>query len=209
MFDIWIRAIKPGLATDKAVATYEVLLQEEPNPTLGKGVKWVAVAGMIAGAIGGFLGLIFGVAQGVPAGGLFVGWIVSVILVPIEAVIGFVIGSAILLAIAKALGGQGNLGSQSYVLAAAQAPMTIISVALGTIPVAGDTFSGLAGIYAGWLGLIAMRAAHRYGWGKAVLTVLMPVIVVIPIICLLLLLGPVVGNVFSNIVGGLEMTPVP
>jgi len=49
-------------------------------------------------------------------------------------------------------------------------------------------------------GVLALRAAHRYGWGKAVLTLLIPVVVIAGlVICVLLLLGPVIGETYQQI----------
>lgn len=109
MFEIWIRAI-----TQPSQATYEALLQEEHTPTLSKAAGWMALAGLIAGIIQGLLGG--------SAGGL--------LCAPITAVLSalfFAIGSLILLAIARALGGEGDLDSQSYLLAAAEAAIPIMT----------------------------------------------------------------------------------
>lgn len=106
------------------------------------------------------------------------------IMIPIIGVIGIIISSVILLGIAKVLGGKGNLVSQTYVLAAIQAPMTIILIPLRTtVNGLSDTpfeviglITGLIilfplAIYSGWLSIVALRATHAYSGGLALLTV--------------------------------------
>ena len=119
----------------------------------------------------------------------------------------WVLGMAILQAIARRLGGEGDLGSQAYLLAAAGAPMGIVSTVLSSIPAVGQVLNALASLYAVYLSVLGLQAAHRYSGGKAVLTLLIPIIVVIVLVGgVLLLLGPVVGGVYQNILeqsGGL------
>lgn len=194
MFDIWIRAI-----TQPRLATYQGFLEEEPNPTFGKTAGWIALAGLIAFVISGVLLAIFG---GGLAESVFTTLICGLIATPIAAVIGFVIGSAILLAVAKLLGGEGTFARQSYVLAAAWAPMSIVSAILSALPVVGPFLGILVWLYNLWLAVLALQAAHGYTAGRAVVTVLAPALLLfvpICIIAILLLIGPAVGNVFSTI----------
>jgi hypothetical protein len=194
MFNIWLRAI-----TQPRLATYQALLEEEPNPTFGKAAGWMALAGLIAGIISGLLLLIAG---GQPLELVLTNLICGLIAVPILAVIGFAIGSAILLAIAKLLGGEGTFDQQSYLLAAASAPMSIVSGILAPLPLVGPVLSLLASLYYLWLSVLALQAAHRYTPGRAVVTVFAPALLIFVPICviaILLLIGPAVGNVFSTI----------
>jgi hypothetical protein len=142
MFSTWLRAF-----TRPVLATYEELLRGEPNPTLGKAVGWIAIAGLIAGAVSGLLNLLFGMVRGESLGTLLVSWLKSLVTTAGGAVISFVILSAFWHAIARAFGGQGNLGSQSYLLAAAEAPVSIISGSLSTIPSVGGVIAWVASIY--------------------------------------------------------------
>ncbi len=187
MFDIWIRAI-----TQPSQATYEALLQEEHTPTLGKAAGWMALAGLIAGIIQG----------------LFSGSPGSVLCSPFSAVLAaifFAIFSLILLVIARALGGEGDLDSQSYLLAAAQAPMTIVSAILGIIPLVGPLLGFLASLYTLWLNAIALQVAHGYSMGKALLTVLIPAIVVFALImCCFMMFAASVSDVFDEIQDSLD-----
>ena len=166
MFSIWVRAISRPV-----LATYEELLQQEPNPTLDKAVAWIGIAGLVAGAVSGSLSLLFGMAQGGSGGTPLTSWVVSVIRFPVILVISFVVSSAIMLVIARAVGGQGDLGSQSYLLAAAQAPVTVMSGSLATIPRVG-VIAWLPLMYGIYLQVLALRAAHRFASKKAVGTLL-------------------------------------
>ena len=58
MFEIWIRAI-----TRPMLATYEGLLEEEPNPTLGTPLLWMIVSAVIAAVISGVVSLITGLGE--------------------------------------------------------------------------------------------------------------------------------------------------
>jgi hypothetical protein len=193
MFGIWLPAI-----TRPVLATYEELLKEEPNPTLSKALGWIAIAGVIAGAVGGLLNLLFGMARGESLGTLLAPWLKTLVATPVGALISFVILSAIWLVIARAFGGQGNLGSQSYLLAAAEAPVSIISGCLATIPGVGSVIAWLASIYVVYLTVLALRAAHRFGWGKAVATLLIPIVVLsVGWTCILLTVGPSLSESFG------------
>lgn len=196
MFNIWLRAI-----TQPRLATYQAFLEEEPSPTFGKAAGWIAFAGLIAGFISGLLWLITG--SGYVEWGLS-NLVCGLIVAPIGAVIGFAINSAILLAVAKALGGEGTFGQQSYVLAAANAPMSIILAFVAPLPAVGPILGLLVSIFYLWLSALALQAAHRYTAGRALVTLLAPVAILIAVACctiaLLTLMGPAVGDVFSTIV---------
>ena len=59
---------------------------------------------------------------------------------------------------------------------------------------------------------MAVKAVNQFGWGKAIASSVLPlalILVPVAVIAILLLLGPVIGNVFSNIVGEMALTPVP
>jgi hypothetical protein len=191
MFDIWIRAI-----TQPRLTTYQGFLEEEPNPTFGKAAGWIALAGLIAGFITSVLYLILGSGWGLT------NLICGLIAAPIGAVIGFVIYSAILLAAARLLGGEGTFDRQSYVLAAASAPMSIVSAIVTLLPWVGAVLGLLASLYYLWLAILGLQAAHGYTAGRAFVTILAPLILLVVVACciigLLMLMGPAVGNVFST-----------
>ena len=194
MFEIWLRAI-----TRPMLVTYQELLEEEPNPSLGTALLWMIVAGAISAVVSGILSFIIGFGELFDITSLLCG----IIVVPIGAVIGFLIGSGIYFVAAKIFGGEGTFDRQSYLLAAAYAPMGIISAFLVALPWIGPWLSLISSLYTVWLAILVMQAAHRFSAGRAVASVLAPlVIIVIPIcvIAILLLIGPAVGTVFSDIV---------
>ena len=55
MFEIWLRAITRPMLT-----TYQELLEEEPNPSLGTALLWMIVAGAISAVVSGILSFITG-----------------------------------------------------------------------------------------------------------------------------------------------------
>jgi hypothetical protein len=194
MFEIWLRAI-----TRPMLVTYQQLLEEEPSPSLGTALLWMIVAGVISAVVSGILSFITGFGEFFDLTSLLCG----LVAVPIGACIGFLIVSGVYFVAAKVFGGEGMFGRQSYLLAAAYAPMGIISAVLVAIPMVGPWLSLVCSLYTIWLTILALQAAHRFGTGRAIASVLAPLLIIVIPICLitiLLLVGPAVGSVFSEIV---------
>ena len=115
--------------------------------------------------------------------------------VPISTLIGFLVATVVLLIVAKVLGGKGNLKDQSYLLAAIQAPMTIllaiaalgvtifafVLAMLGITPAFASLLVFPFVIYAGWLIIVALRAPHRFSASRAILTLVLAGIVLWPV----------------------------
>jgi hypothetical protein len=127
----------------------------------------VAVA--ISGAIAGFLS---GRDNGI--GGMVGGLVAGAILGPI----GYYIGQAILWLIAKLFGGKGPLMLQADLLATFYAPITVVNAILGLIPFVGPVLGIVVTIYELVLLTFGLKVTHEYSTGKAVLTWLIPGIVV-------------------------------
>ena len=87
-------------------------------------------------------------------------------------------------------------------LAAGGAPMFILSAIVTILhPVLGL----LASLYTLWLNVLAMQAAHRYSLSKALVSVLIPVLVVTALVtCCLFTLGEAVRDVFERIQDDIE-----
>jgi simple sugar transport system permease protein len=182
IFDVWGRAI-----TRPLMETYTALLQDEPAPTLRKALGWVAVAALIVGPISAVLG----------------GTFTLMLLAPLTILLGFVVSSVLLLAIARVLGGQGNLGRQSYLLAALQAPLQMISGLVGVVLVLAGAVSETAGVIASrcllaslialWLNVLALLLTRRHKLDVAALAALLLVAAiggaVVPLAALYLLAG--------------------
>ncbi len=137
----------------------------------------------------------------------------SLCLSPIAGVIAvlfFALGTAIIQWIAKLFGGTGTFEKMVYALAAISVPVTLVSLVLSLlsmIPFVGIC-TGLLSLgfsfYALYLQIVAVKAVNRFGWGQAAGSVLLPVLVVLFICgCVvvggLMLLGPTIGSVFSEI----------
>lgn len=183
MLKIWIAALKSGLDLGKGVTVYENLLAEAPKPTLSTAVKWMAASGVITGVLEIVLSFVYDLARGRVPNKHLGDVMYQVIANPIGIVIVFVISSFIILRIAQVLGGEGNLDNQSYLLAAAGAPMFIIQDVLRfmlrllaspiDIPAGINILVFFAPIiYTGWLSTLALRASHQYSGIRAGLSVL-------------------------------------
>ena len=214
--DVWIKAL-----TQPSAATYEDFISR-PGVTLGRAFSWVFACSFV-GSIFGFLGIILsgnlsnlGLDQ---ANGLFQGasfpFLLFVCGVPLSAafsIVGLVIVAGISQLVSRLLGGTGTFTQLAYAFAAYLAPMSIVTSILGLIPFV-SCLNALLGIYGLVLNVIAVKAVHKFDYGRAVIASVAFVVVIIVIAAcvaaiFLALLGPVVGNVFSNVIQGLE-TPLP
>ena len=122
----------------------------------------------------------------------------------------FALDTAIIQWVAKMFKGTGSYNQLVYAVAAFSAPISLVSgviSSLSTIPYIGLCFSVISfgvGIYAIVLMVMAVKGVNKFGWGEAVGSVLLPGIV-IGLLCgclvigILMLLGPVIGDVFSTI----------
>lgn len=198
MFEIWIKAI-----TGPTEENYLSILKSG-DASFGTAAMWMVVAGIISGIVTGAAAMVFESPMtelGIGAGALF-------IIYPIIIIFSFFIGSGIYYITAKALGGKGDFGAQSYLLAAGQAPLNIITAVLAVIPVLGQCVSGLVSLYVIYLNILSVKTAHGFDWGKAVATVLIPLIVIFILACgcifILALSGAAIGGVFEEIVRELE-----
>ncbi len=169
----------------KPVKTFK---KEKHKANLTEGAKHIAVAGVISGFIMGLYQLIVGVEiaselfpmysppTGVEA------FFSSLILTPIVSVIGWLIVSAILFVLALMFGGKGNYKTQSYLYAIYSAPLSVISTIVSLIPFAGPLLAFIALLYGLYLLTMALKEAHQYSTIKAVLTWLVPVLIIAVIV---------------------------
>jgi hypothetical protein len=134
--------------------------------------------------------------------------------VPFSAVIAVIasaIGAGLYQLIARLLGGEGDFNALYNAMAAYSAPMGLVSSLISAIPFVGGCLSALVGIYNLVLTVIAIQAINRFGIGKAIVTVLIPLIVVGACCCLAVL---AMGSTLAPLLGDPEfleqfMTPVP
>lgn len=126
----------------------------------------------------------------------------------------FAIGVAIVQWIAKLFSGVGSYEKLAYAFGAISLPLTLITSILslfGAIPFVGVCTGILSfglSIFAIYLQVAAVKAVNRFGWGQAAGSVLIPLFVILffcgcVVIGGLMLLGPVIGDVFGQINQGL------
>ena len=110
--------------------------------------------------------------------------------------------------IARVCGGVGTYPELFYFLAAFIAPMSLIVNVLTPIPLLNYLILPV-GLYSLVLYIKAIATVHDFGYGRAIFSYLVAMIFVAGVItAILLIVGPIVGQVFTNIVKNLS-TPMP
>jgi hypothetical protein len=213
---VWLKAL-----TQPSVDTYERLIRD-PNASANKAYGWVFICSTIAFVISYLIGLAFGnpfdttSIGGLDSGPLFgfsIIWLACCApLIGLLAVLGFALSAGLTQLIARILGGTGSYSELVYAYAAYYAPLLIITSLIYAIPIVNLCLSIPLGIYSLVLFVIAINAVNHLGWGKAIASVIIiPVLIAVFVACsvivILALLGPQIGDVFSEIIRELS-TPV-
>jgi hypothetical protein len=213
---VWFRAI-----TRPTVKNFEQIIND-PNISTRRAYIWIFVSSLISFAIAILVQMLFpaqptitprGVTYTAPLIGLdVILFICGAPIVGAVSILILVINSAITQGIAGALGGKGNFTKLVYTSSAFAAPMTLVMGVLNLIPFVNLLIYPL-GLYNIVLSIIAVKAVNQFGWGKAlassiVIYATVLVLVSCVMIFILTLFGPVIGNVFSDIIQQLG-TPVP
>jgi hypothetical protein len=131
------------------------------------------------------------------------------------SVVFFALFVALIQWIAKLFGGTGTYEKLLYAFAAITVPFTVISsvfALLSVIPLVGICLAVISfgiSIYAIVLEVMALKAVNRFGWGQAAGSLFLPgCLVFIVCACViggsLMLLGPMIGNTFGNILKGIR-----
>lgn len=126
----------------------------------------------------------------------------------------FMISTALIQWVATLFGGTGSYNKLVYPFGAIYAPFILISAITGTlgiIPIIGMCFGVLSlgiWVYKIVLQVLAVKAVNDLDTGKAVGAVLIPGLVIFVFLCCCLLIGlvamgPVIGDVFSEVQQGL------
>lgn len=126
------------------------------------------------------------------------------------SVLFFALSVALIQWIARMFGGRGDYSQLVYVMGAIAAPVMLVSAVLtlfSAIPFIGILFglvSFVFGLYALVLNITAVKGVNQFGWGQAIGAVLLPGAVVFLLVCCcafagLMLMGPMIGDVFSTI----------
>jgi hypothetical protein len=199
--EVWIKAV-----TEPSEEAYREIM-EDPGASPRKANTWVFLASLVGMVIGALLDGLFGTSLlGSNYSLGFAGLIGTMICVgPIVgalAVLSLAISSGIIQAIAKALGGEGNRNELVFGMAAYLAPLSLVSSIMSGIPVL-KYLGWLLSLYGLVLNVIAVKAANKFDWGKAVAASL-GILVVLAfvagfVILVLALLGPAIGNVYNSI----------
>jgi hypothetical protein len=212
--DVWTSAlIRPSLET------YERILND-PNASPNRAYGWVFLSALIAYLISFLVGLAFsalGITSVADLGTLAgVSTITLICCLPIAvilAVIGLMIGAAITQLAARILGGTGTYSALVYAYGAYVAPLSLVSGVVGSIPFVNLCLGIPLLVYGIVLNVISVNAVNKFGWGKSIVAALIiPItfLLIVPcaVIAVLALLGPAIGDVFSQIVNELS-APVP
>ena len=208
-YQIWLKAL-----TRPTEQTYLEIVNS-PAASVRTAYMWLGIAYVISFVIsvailqlsavfqyGGDFGSSIGSALAAIACGAPIGAVVALLLYALEV--------AIIQWVAKMFKGAGSFDKLLYAFAAFTAPLSLVSAALSIfslIPLVGFCISmfGIAiVVYQIFLMVTATKAVNGFGWGEAAGSVLIPTIVFIFLcscvtIGILMLLGPVIGDVFSTI----------
>jgi tetratricopeptide (TPR) repeat protein len=199
----WIRVL-----TQPSVETFEALLRD-PQASAKRAYTWVFFGALIGNLLS-WCGVILVNRGNVDAlnaaseywGGSLLCAPPQALMVGLGAILGLAIRAGITHWIACALGGTGKFSRLAYASAAYIAPLAILTGLVSGIPYVGFLVFPFA-LSEIVLNVIAVKAVHRFGWWKAIGASLLPaMLLMIPVtvIAILLLLGPVIGDIFSNIV---------
>ncbi|MDH5606779.1 MAG: YIP1 family protein [Anaerolineae bacterium] len=210
-YQIFIKAL-----TQPNLATYEEIAMS-PDASIGKAYAWLAASGLVGGIVSAVIRMIVGFVFGSVGGsetlayGIGMGFGAFCIGIPLGIIIslvGFTIYTGISHGIAKMLGGQGDFAQLAYTIAAYTVPISLISSFIISIPIV-NMISLVIGIYAVALNIIAIKAVHQFDWGRAAASSVLVIglalcIVAFCLVLMLTLMGPAIGDVFSNIIQDLQ-----
>ena len=191
--------------TQPNVSSYESLA-EDPSASVAKGYLWVFISALLAYGIAGLLqltllpGLLASLGDqanlpNMPALPL----ILLLCLVPVSALVaplGLMLAAAMQQFVAGAFGGQGSFTRLFYVMSAYTAPLTLGTTLLGLIPFVGACLTLPLALYTLGLNALAVKSVNRFGWGSAIASMLIPVVLLVLVFVVLFLafVLPVLGN---------------
>lgn len=204
-FQIWRNALtKPR----------ETFARESKKGGIREALMHAGLAGLIQGIITAATMMLLPAfsSLGAVAGGTFVALmaVMMIILMPIGAMISILIVSGVYYLFAKLLGGNGTYDKQTYLYAIFYAPLAVILAVLALIPTVimflpgmtmvssliGMTLRLLVCIYMVYLLTLALKEVHKYSTGKAILTWLIPALILGVII--LVFVGAILSIIAAN-----------
>lgn len=220
-FSTWMTAV-----TKPNEQTFATLAEHPDAKTNSRALTWVFLAGTISALISGVFQAILqqaGFASQTPGlSDLFGGdaqrgvaftFGVAICSAPVGGAIAtlfFAIFVGITQWVAKMFKGTGTFSQLAYTMAAVSVPFTLISSiltpfsAIQYVGICIGLVSGLLGLYAIVLEIMAIKGVNKFGWGQAAGSLFLPGIVLacciaIPIIGAMSMLGPAIGDTFSTI----------
>ncbi len=169
--EIWSQAL-----THPSVATFDNLISQ-PHGTSQRAYKWVFLSALVGSTVATVAGWLRGQSPN---------WIqlVSIPILALLALVALMFTAGVTQLVARAIGGVGNYTQLVFAFATFNAPMAIVTgFIFGTIL--------LLPLSVYWLTLnvIAIKAVHHFGWGKAVASAL-PVtlgVLLIPLAAIIIL----------------------
>lgn len=221
-FPVWIKVV-----TQPNEQTF-IDITEHPDASPKTAYIWIFIAGTLTVIVSGILQAILAATglggqsgfegAGAAVGGSLIGTICISPFAGAFLVLFFALGVAIIQWIAKLFGGTGTYDKLVYAFAAIYLPFSLVSMLLvpfNVVPylnICTSLFSTALGFYSLFLQITAVKAVNRFGWGQAAGSVLLPVLVILVVCgCIafigMLLMGPMIGSVFSEINQSLQLAP--
>ena len=205
-FQIWLLAL-----TRPREATYQAIV-EDTGASIGRAAIWIFISSLVSYGIAavlqfGQMAVLFNQMEessslGAMAGGGAIALICGLPFVAGIAVVGAMVYAALLQFIAGALGGEGSFQDLFYGTASITAPMTLVTTALGIIPFVGACLTIPLSFYAIYLNALVIKATNRFGWGSAIVTLLVPVILTLLIgLIIIALLFPFMQELMQSELG--------
>lgn len=188
MLRIWIDVLKN---------TGNVLKKHENEASIILGVSNLALAGLLVGfMISILLTIIFFIFESlfIQKIDIFMAFIIIPVFSAISFPVIFLLDSVVLFLFAKILGGKGTFTKQFYFISLCMSPFLLIVTIFGIIsslhPVLELIFSCASSIYGLYMITIALREAHKFNVLRAIITWVVPLIIVAALITLLFFTSP-------------------
>jgi Yip1 domain len=203
----WIMA-----ATQPNLGSY-LSLAEDPSASVRKAFAWIFVSSLMGYGLATLIQLALfptrlgGLEQSsqLDFGSVSIALMLLLCFVPLAAVLAplsLMLVAALQQFVAGALGGQGSFSRLYYVMGAYTAPITLVTTVLSAIPILGLCLGSALGFYNLFLNALALKAVNRFGWGSALISMLVPVILVVLLIIILIF-----GLIYPVMTQALQSTP--
>jgi Yip1 domain len=174
-WQVWLKAL-----THPTIAGYQAIIND-PSASLKRALTWLfTVALIVYLVIWGVLvwrfmpPFIWGLHRDdrVIDGVILFLWVGVPVLAALLTLM-FAIATGLTNIVARLLRGQGSYDQLIYATSAYTSPLLLIIPAIAFIPYV-NLLVFLIGLYALLLGIVSVRAVHRFGWGRAIVAVLAP-----------------------------------